>query len=266
MERVDQEYDDLETHYEIQRKQFHIPLYINPAPTNSQRLLEFRGYNNQNTARMLSDLNPDDCKAFCWKDCVIYGKPGLTGKDAFDLLDQVYAEWFPHRDRTIDLLDGNFFGKLMEFKGPSLLSFKELLSFHRALCERLQSLEADVLDREVFAPFAVKPDGRRRDGAFRLRSTFFSVFIVLEPGWQEQGVYLVCSSESVARGLGMGECRVEIPSYYVDDGSDLGEVRIFRCPLKRAMKAVVSLDEERAKKRIEYNEMFEKSYGSEDDG
>jgi len=75
----------------------------------------------------------------------------------------------------------------------------------------------------------------------------------------------VCTSENVARGLDMGEGEGEIASYDVVDGSDLGEARIFRCPLKRAMKAIVSQDEERAKKRIKYNEMFEKTYGSEDD-
>jgi len=111
MERIDQEYDGQCYHYEPQRKQFHIPLYINSAPTDSRRLLEFRGYNNRNIAP--NSIRPDDCKAFCWKDCAIDGKPGLTGKDGFDLLDQVYAEWFPHRDRVKDLLDGNFFGKLI---------------------------------------------------------------------------------------------------------------------------------------------------------
>ncbi len=62
------------------------------------------------------------------------------------------------------------------------MSFGEILNFHRTLYKRLRSLEADVPDREVFAPFAVKRHARRRDGAFQLRPTFSTVFIVLEPG------------------------------------------------------------------------------------
>lgn len=265
---MDQEHrcshDDLELHYEPQRKQFHIPLYINPAATDSERLLEFRGYNNRHTVRSLSDLNPDDCRAFCWKDCVIYGNAGLTGQDSFDLLSQVYQEWFPHRARDKNVSDGSFFGKFMQFKrGVSKL--EEILCFHRSLCRRLQRLEADVPDRELYAPFHVKPDGVRRDRSFQLRPTFLSVLIVLNKGWQEHGVLLVCNTESTARELDVEGSKDGITSYEVTDGSDLGEARVFHCPLKRAMKIVVSRDKERARKRTEYNEMFDEIYGSEDE-
>lgn len=223
-----------------------------------------RGYNNQHTTRSLSDLNPDDCRAFCWKDCAIYGHAGLTGQGAFDLLDQVYQEWFPHRARDKDVSDRSFFGKSMEFK-RRVSNLEEILRFHRSLCRRLQALEADVPDRELYAPFHVKPDGRRRVRPFQLRPTLLSVFIALNKGWQEHGVLLVCNTESTASKLGIEDGKDDITSYEVTDGSDLGEARVLHCPLKRAMKAVVSRDKERARKRTEYNEMFDEIYGSEDE-
>ncbi len=53
-----------------------------------------------------------------------------------------------------------------------------------------------------------------------------------------------------------------------DDGSDNaqllgGGVCMFRCPLKRAMRIVVSTDPERAVRRREWNEMLEEMLGEE---
>ena len=265
MERIDQEYDEQYYHYEPQRKRWHIPLYIEPAPTDSERLLSFRGYNNRNTSRTLSELNPDDCKYFCWKDCAIYGNAGgLTGRDHMDTLEEVYKEWFPHRARDKDLTDGSFFAKFMRFT-PPVEKFEDILCFHRSLCERLQSLQVDVPDREHFAPFAVKREGVRRYGAFQLRPTFFSVFIVIDAGWKERGVLLVCNSEYTARELGIEGDREDVAIDEVVDGSDLGEARVFRCTLKCAMKAMLSQDPERARKRKEYNVLKDETFGSEDE-
>lgn len=53
--------------------------------------------------------------------------------------------------------------------------------------------------------------------------------------------------------------RYRITRYDGSDGGDLGQMCLFRCPLKRAMQLIVSTDPKRAKGRAEYNEMFEET-------
>ena len=147
---------------------------------------------------------------------------------------------------------------------PAVEKAEEVLGFHRALCAKLQSLENEGPDRQPFPPYALQPDGVRREQAFRLRATFLSVLVISNANWEEHGVLLVCGSEKWVAELKVRESG-DVASYKVDDGSKLGEARIFRCPLKYAMKIIVSQDAERAKRRKEYNEMFDQTYGSEDE-
>jgi len=248
-----------ENHYEPQRKAFHLPLRIHPASTDADRRLEFRDYGDRMVARQLSELNPDDCRLFCCKDCAIYGNAGLTALDHFALLDQVYREWFPHRAEDKDVSDGSFFGKFMRFVQP-VATLAEVLRFHRVLCEKLQSLEKDVEDKPH--PCAIRPNKTRRVGAFKLRETFFIVFIVLNAGWQEHGVLLVWMNENVAKTYNCKEGG-DIMGYDCSDAGDLGEACVFRCPLERAMQIVVSQDLERAHNRTEYNELWEETLGGQ---
>ncbi len=71
--------------------------------------------------------------------------------------------------------------------------------------------------------------------------------------------------KTCVRDLNIEESQGETARYEVDDGSDLGEAWLFRCLLKRAMKLVVSQNAERARKRREYSELFDETYGSEDE-
>ncbi len=176
----------------------------------------------------------------------------------------MYEEWFPHRARDKEFTDGSFFAKFMRFT-PAVPKIEDVLCFHRTLCERLRALQDEVPDREPFPPYALKAEGERRERAFQLRPTFSSVFIVLTGGWEEHGVIVVCDSEKCVRDLRIEENGGDVASYEVDDGSDLGKAQVFRCPLKRAMKIVVSQDPERARKRREYSELFAETYGSEDE-
>jgi len=84
-------------------------------------------------------------------------------------------------------------------------------------------VENVILDREHFPPYALKPEEVRREGAFQLRTTFSSVFLNLNAGWEEHGVLVVCGSEKCVRDLNIEESQVEIARYEVDDGSDLDE-------------------------------------------
>jgi len=144
---------------------------------------------------------------FCWKGYAIYGNIGLTGQDQFALLDQVYEEWFPQFMRFV----------------PAVPEIEDILCFHRTLCERIRSVENVILDREHFPPYALKPEEVRREGAFQLRTTFSSVFLNLNAGWEEHGVLVVCGSEKCVRDLNIEESQGEIARYEVDDGSDLDE-------------------------------------------
>lgn len=256
-----------EAHYEPQRKAFHIPLYIHPAssPTDASRRLDFRDYFNRNVARRLDQLSPDDARAFCWKDCAIYGNVGLTARDHGALLDDVYREWFPHRAQDKDVSDGSFFGKFMRFL-PAVGTLREIVRFHTVLCQKLRELEKEIPDRKPIDPCQVRRDGQSAQpiiAEYKLRETFSAAFIVVDAGWQERGVLLVWRSEDLASRYNCKEGG-DIIAY---DCGDLGQTCVvYRCLLKRAMQLIVSTDPDRAKRRVEYNEMLEEKLGDDHDG
>ena len=240
-----------EAHYEPQRKAFHIPLYIRRDPLNLE-------------AYPVPHLSSNDCRAFCWKDCVIYGNAGLTGSDHYALLDEVYREWYPYRAEDKDVSAGTFFAKFLRFIPPTA-SLKQILGFHHALCERLRRLVLVVKDLEPAILHAVPPkEETRKVGAYRLRETIFETFIVIEAGWQEYGVLLVRKNDDVAKSFHSSE-EAKVKAEDTSDVGDLGEARVFRCSLKSAMRMIVSQDPERTQKRSEYNEMLEETLGEAED-
>ena len=241
-----------EAHYEPQRKAFHIPLYIRPDP-------------QVQTAYQVPHISPKDCRDFCWKDCVIYGNAGLTTSDHYALLEEVYREWYPHRAEDKDVSDGNFFAKFMRLIPPAT-NLMQIVRFHEALCDKLSSLVPEIEDLEPAIPYAVPPkEETRRVGAYKLRETIFDVCIVINAGWQEQGVLLVWKNDDVAKKYNCSEVG-EVQAYDIDAADGLGDACVFRCPLKRAMQMVVSQDPVRAQKRAEYNEMLEETLGEAEDG
>ena len=141
-----------ERHRQTQRKYFEYPLVVLPADANSKdeskRALSFRHYYDvQYATKLLEEQAPEDCRAFCFKDCPIF----ITTPDSHpwwrrSLFDVVYREWFPHRAQDCDISYGSFFGHLMTFYGEDnkTASLEEVLRFHAALCAKLEGLVADV--------------------------------------------------------------------------------------------------------------------------
>ena len=241
-----------EAHYEPQRKAFHIPLYIHPDP-------------QAQTIYQVPHISPKDCRGFCWKDCVIYGNAGLTANDHHALLEEVYREWYPHRAEDKGVSDGNFFGKFMRFIPPAT-KMVQIIRFHEALCEKLSTLVPEIEDLEPAIPHAVPPkEETRRVGAYKLRETIFDVCIVIDAGWQEQGVLLVWKNEDVAKRYNCSEGG-EVQAHDSGDAGVLGDACVYRCPLRRAMQMVVSQDPVRAQKRTQYNEMLEETLGEVEEG
>ena len=242
-----------EAHYEPLRKAFTIPLYIHPDP-------------QAQTTYQIPHLSPKDCRDFCWKDCIIYGNAGLTANDHHALLEAVYREWYPHRAADKDVSDGNFFGKFLRFIPPST-RLVEIIRFHARLCGGLRSRVAEIEDVEPAIPHAVPPkEETRRVGAYKLRETIFDVCIVIDAEWQERGVLLVWKNEDVAKKYGC--CESGVVKAYKGEKLQvvLDDACVFRCPLKSAMKMVVSRDPVRAQKRAEYNEMLEETLGEIEEG
>ena len=177
------------------------------------------------------------------------------------LLEAVYREWYPHRAADKDVSDGSFFAKFLRFIPPSTY-LVEIIRFHARLCEELSSRVAEIEDVEPAILHAVPPkEETRRVGAYKLRETIFDVCFLIDAEWQERGVLLMWKNEDVAKKYGCcegGEVKArkgENLQVVLDD------VCVFRCPLRSAMKMVVSRDPARARKRAEYNEMLEETLG-----
>ncbi|KAA8644953.1 hypothetical protein EYZ11_008165 [Aspergillus tanneri] len=253
-----------ENHYESLQRHFAMPLRIQPASTDTACVFEFLDLFHQRRVRQLTQLTPDDCRLFCWKDCAIYSKNKLPLSDSLSLLDNIYREWFPHRAADNDVSDGSFFAKYMYFAQDTAGTLQDILHFHQVLCEKLRELEREMPPTLPINPchvFVGQP--KPRVAEYKLRESFSLVFIVLDAGWQEQGVLLVWRSQDDALKYNCNEDR-EITGY--NNGGNLGQACVFRCPLKRAMQLIVSTDPERAKQQVEYNEVFEENLGEVNDG
>ena len=248
-----------QSHYDAQRKTWIKPVYIKSTAAGAENIdIPLPQY--KRVSRTIAEIVPEECRQFCWKDCAIYCNTGMSGLDHLEILDFVYQEWFPHRDRGKDVSLGSFFGKFMRFIPP--VEIAELVSFHSRLCEKLPTLQADVLEQEAL-PFQPEYGQPREQGLYRLRETFSTLSVVMDhKSWREKGVLLVCKDEETAAAHGLTEAAGSASRqerFVVDTGSP---ACVFRVTLKRAMQAVVFLDEDRRKKRKEYNMAFDESYGS----
>ena len=252
-----------ERHYDAQRKDWIRALtiaYNSPGSETMHIQLPWHEWVTKSTAQ----IGPEECRQFCWKDCAIYHNMYMGDFNSQELLDYVYQEWFPHRDRETDILFGSFFGKLLRF-APNV-QVANIVSFHARLCGRLRLLQADVLEPEVRFPLQPGYGRPRKRGLYRLRDSFPDVFIFMDNGsWREQGVLFVCMDEHTALAYGVTEA-VEggLSREKLDVGAP-SPACVFRLTLKQAMQAVVSKDEDRRRKRKEYNALFEENLGSEDE-
>ena len=206
------------------------------------------------------------------------------------LLDEVYREWYSHRAEDKDVSEGSFFGKFMRFVSPTSdksVGVGDVAHFHSLLCGRLKDMGEHISGEAPVDPCAVKPANSSNEeivqkvAEHKLRETFDKVFIVIDDtAWQQRGVLLVWASESDAErhncsvsanqdenGNGDGDGQeVPIRREWSDGGNDDtkvldAEMCMFRCPLKRAMQIVVSVDPQRESRRREWNEMLEEMLG-----
>lgn len=206
--------------------------------------------------------NSQDIRAFCWKDCVIYVNERLTGSDDWKLFDDIYREWFPHRAEDKDVSDGSFFCHIMRFTPPTN-GIDQIIRFHQKLCTHFQGLEKEGIWQEEKQFAKIGSIWNPRTGPHQLRETFPLVFIVVHSGWQENGVLIVWKNEDTATRYG---CQESEEIILEGKAEDLGDASIYRCPLQRAMRLVVSQDPHRAQKRREYSMVLEETLGDPEDG
>ena len=149
-----------------------------------------------------------------------------------------------------------------------------------------------MLER-IFKAFHPKSKEPREGCLYQLRDTFSQAFIVIDRrSWRDDGALLVCKDEVAARALGFeeGKDTVREGTTTVEEGipnvegrtlilkggvgaerqrdleeAGLAPACIYRLPLKRAMQAVVSQNEDRRKRRREWSHLTEEYYGSDDE-
>ena len=67
----------------------------------------------------LSELDPYDCRQFCWNDCVLYINVLMDAAEDLRILrNDIYPEWLPYSAREQDMSYGSFFATLIRFWPP----------------------------------------------------------------------------------------------------------------------------------------------------
>lgn len=219
-------------------------------------LLSFSG-----TSKPLSAIAPDDLRDFYYKDCMVYLHTAITMEKRLSLLDAIYSEWFPHRDRVQDFARGSFFAGFLKSKHGDYRggdSLQQLAQFHfGALCPKLKELEPEVLETDLsrFHPDFGKPKPK---GRFRMNESFDKAFLVLDKvNWEQEGMLVVCRDARLSKELeGFGE---ELES------ERFGEAKVFRAKLESVMRALVADDPERSKRSREWSDLYDEWFGEGDE-
>ena len=243
-------------HHTLIRRWICSPIVFHPQKPDGKVadsiLLELRG-----SEKPLSALSPDDARDLCYKDCVIYLNVGMDAGDRLNLLDTIYFEWFPHRDRVQDMGRGNFFAGFLRASRPNV-ALTEFADFHfGALCPKLKELEPDILEKEL-APFNPNFGRPRQKGLFRVRESLEKIFVVVDrKNWKEEGVCVVCRDEKVLSELEEVGEELEVEG--------LGKVKVARANLESVMRAVVADNEERKRGKREWSGWYDEWLGDDDD-
>lgn len=206
--------------------------------------------------RPLPTIAPNDMRDFYHKDCIIYLNCGITVAKRLELLDAIYFEWFPHRDRVEEFARGSFFAGF--FKPEiGIETLEQLSRFHfAALCPKLLELQPEVLEKE---PSILHRDyGKpKQKGLFHVRERFQKVFLVVDKvNWEEEGVCVVSEDERIHKMLGKPAEELEVKG--------VGTFKAQRAKLEIAMRAVVADDEERSKENREWSDFYDKWCGGND--
>ena len=99
-----------------------------------------------------------------------------------------------------------------------------------------------------------------------LRQSLKDCFVLLEPEWENEGLWLIFRDEATAELYGCGQAQRENGTEEVAAGvSGWSPGSVFRCSLETAMRVTVSRDPKRRGHRRERNEMWEEWLGEEDE-
>lgn len=253
---AEEEYDETtwqqilaeDRHYSYLRRMFTSPVFVDiPFPTDEDRQLSLLEWESARykTKRPLRRLRVDDCRSFCWKDCAIYGHVDTPFDiDEEALFDAIYQEWFPHRAQDKNLFDGSFFAIYLQFYRQKAQSLAEIVRFHGVLSAKLRDLANEMPGTVPPSIRLVKRDDALVNNKYKMRETFFKVFIILEAEWKEKGVLLIWSNRQIAE---QHECRIggNVAAYDEALGASPENYFVVRCPLLEAMRLVVSTDPQR---------------------
>jgi len=245
-----------EMHHKLTRHLIMLPPTVIPPESGSDTMDSSR-LKLPTKETSLSALAPDDVRNLYFKDCIVYLGVGLDWSDRQQMIDAMYFEWFPHRDREQDLNRGSFFaGFLNATKLKHGLT--QLARFHfESLCPRLKELQPEVLEKEKFRydhGFGMP----REKGLFKLRQSFDQTFLVVDQENWRDGICVVTKDKRVAMDIG------EVGEELDVEGS--GKVKVARAKLESVMKAVVADDNERKKENREWSGYYGKWCGGENEG
>lgn len=237
---------------------------------------------HERVTKPIADMDGDDARQFCYKDCAIYqnvsfGKPFVE----MDIFEKVYAKWWPGRFKGEDIIRvgptgvnrHSFWGKYMNFSPPGV-ELTEVVAFHAELAQKLKELAPEVLAAKVLA-FDPRYGMERERGLYSMMGTFEEVFVVLDRvEWETEGVSCVFrDGETAGRfGLDDGErdAMIEVPEQEMGqlESGNWSKPSLLRVSLERAVEIVAGRDEERRKrgKRSEWNDMKEQFLGGEGEG
>ena len=191
------------------------------------------------------------------KDCIIYVCVPLDPLERLRLLEAVYFEWFPHRDREQDLDHGSFFASFFTFK-PERYDLTQMAIFHfQSLCSKLNELQPEVLEPEPHR-WDVNFGKSRQKGLFKIRRSFEKTFLVVDRFSWRDSVRIVTRDQRTVELL-------RRPSEDFEAGT-VGKVTVLRAKLEDAMKAMVAEDDQRSKDNREWSGYYGKWCGGPNEG
>ncbi|MCJ1479283.1 hypothetical protein MMC13_007968 [Lambiella insularis] len=243
-----------ETYYSRLRIQWTVPNMIDLTVSDSYQI------HLDDRRKSILELTSDDCRSFCWKDCIIYGNVPVKPFAAYDMFRAVYREWYPYRHMGQDISLGSFFAQYLQLATPKPLS--DVIQFHNMLCEHITRLQSSIKRPSTLHPG--QPDyrepGFQEDPPYRLRPTFPVVFIVVDSDdWKNAGVLVVCKNRSTAAALGFSN---EISA--LSASTPQGTSCMFRVALETVMYHIVAQDHARMSTRRESGEFFHEEFGGGD--
>ena len=227
---------------------------------------------NKNYIKAHEELNAEDYRRFCFKDCTLYitSATGVSPLLTRHLFDRIYRYWFPSRAEDVDISHSTFFCQPVHFMGeqacPTPVTVHQAIDFHRDLCARLQKVITELGPPAPFTPGPFPPTEEHSllspPGEYRIRPSFERcfLFVLAEPSdhsldstaMKERGLRVVFPQEAdaamhcCANDAKQGIKRVGWEEQGLDGAA------VFHCEtLESAMRVVLSADSGRLEGRRE---------------